>query len=60
MRLQFLEWAFNSHGNTVDVVIELSIIIEWTGINVASEHKIEVLPNDALAMLINKQDGAIC
>ena len=50
MRLQFLEWAFNSRGNTVDVVIELSIIIEWTEINVASEHKIEVLPNDALVM----------
>ena len=48
MRLQFLEWAFNSRGNTVDVVIELIIIIEW--INVSSEHKIEVLPNDALVM----------
>ena len=50
MRPQFLEWAFNSRGNTVDVVIKLIIIIEWTGINVASEHKIEVLPNDALVM----------
>ena len=29
MRLQFLEWAFNSRSNTVNVIIKLIIILEW-------------------------------
>ena len=46
------EWAFNSRSNTVDVLIELIIIFECTGKHLASRHKIEVLPDDALVMVI--------
>ena len=33
--------------------IELIIILKWTGKNLGSRHKKEVLPNDALVMGIN-------
>ena len=48
MRLPLLEWAFNSPNNTVDIVIELIIILKGTEKNLASRRKIRVLPNDAL------------
>ena len=50
MRLPLLEWAFNSRNNTVDIVIELIIILKWTEKNLANRGKIRVLPNDALVM----------
>ena len=53
MRLPFSEWAFNSRSNTVDVVIELIIILEWKEKNLASRRKIEVLPNDGMVMGLN-------
>ena len=53
MRLPFLESAFNSRSNTINVVIELIIILKWTEKKLTSRRKIEVLPNDALVMEIN-------
>ena len=50
MGLSFLEWAFNCHSSTVDVVIKIIIILKWTETNLASRRKIEVLANDALVM----------
>ena len=50
MRLPLLEWVFNSRNNTVDIVIELIIILKRTEKNLASRRKIRVLPNDALVM----------
>ena len=51
MRLPFLEWAFNSRRNTVDVVTELITILKWTEKNLLSGRKIEVLPNDAMVIV---------
>ena len=48
--LSFLEWAFNFRNNTVDIVIELILILKSTEKNLASRRKIEVLSNDALVM----------
>ena len=59
MRLPLLEWAFNFRNNTVDIVIELIIILKWTEKNLASRDKIRVLPNDALVMGWNEQNEAI-
>ena len=53
MHLPLKEWASNIRSNTVVVVIEWTIILEWTERNLASRRKIKLLPNDALAMLIN-------
>ena len=53
MRLPFLEWAFNFLSNTIDVVIELIIILEWKEKNLASRRKIAVLPNDGMVMGLN-------
>ena len=52
MRL-FLEWAFHSLSNTVDVVIDLIIILEWKEKNMASRRNIEILPNDGMVMGLN-------
>ena len=59
MGLSFLEWAFNSHSSTVDVVIKMIINLKWTETNLASKRKIEVLANDALVMGLNQQNKAI-
>ena len=59
MRLPFLEWAFNSRRNTVDVVTELITILKWTEKNLLSGRKIEVLPNDAMVIVWNEQNWAI-
>ena len=59
MRLPFLEWAFNSRNYTVDIVIELTIILDWIDKNLESRHAMEGMPSDALAMVINLQIKAI-
>ena len=53
MSLPFLECAFNSRSNTVDVVTTLIVILKWTEKNLSSRRKIEVLLNDALVIGIN-------
>ena len=53
MRLPFLEWAFNSHNDIVDIVTELIIILDWMKKTLESRHDMEEMPGDALAMGIN-------
>ena len=48
MRLLFLEWAFNSRNNTVNIVIELIFILDWINKNLESIHEMEEIPGDAL------------
>ena len=48
MRLPYLEWAFNSRNNTVDIVIELIFILDWRDKNLESWLEMEAMPGDAL------------
>ena len=48
MCLLFLEWAFNSRNNTVDIVIELILILDWINKNLQSRQEMEEIPGDAL------------
>ena len=48
MPLLFLEWAFNSRNNTVNIVIELILILDWINKNLESRKKKEGVIGDAL------------
>ena len=48
MRLLFLEWAFNSRNNTVDIVIELILILDCINKDLESRKEIEEMTSDAL------------
>ena len=39
MRLPFLKWASNSRNSTVDIVIELTFILDWLDKNLESIHE---------------------
>ena len=48
MRLLFLEWAFNSRNNTVDIVIDPIFILDWINKNLESRQEMEEKTGDAL------------
>ena len=48
MRVPLLEWAFNSHNNTVDIVIELIFIRDCIDKNLESRHEMAEMTGDAL------------
>ena len=48
MRLPYLEWAFNSRNNTVNIVIELIFILDWIDKNLESRLEMEEMPGDSL------------
>ena len=51
--------GFNPRNDTVDIVMELIIILDWMENNLESRHKMKEMPSDALAMGINQQIEAI-
>ena len=48
MRLLFLEWDFNTRNNTVNIVIELILILDWINKNIESRKEMEGVIGDAL------------
>ena len=53
MRLPFLEWAFNFHNNTVDIVVELIIILDQMEKNPESRHGMTEISSDSSVMGMN-------
>ena len=48
MRLLFLEWAFNSRNNTVNIVIELILILDCINKNLESRKEMDGVIGDAV------------
>ena len=48
MRLPFWKWAFNSRNNSVNIVIELILILDCINKDLESRQEMEEMTGDAL------------